>query len=71
MWETEFKDKSGGSYEYSAIKKDNTFGHQSWGWGGDNKIIVFGSGIGGNSIQDKAEAKRIIEDFVHMLNTRK
>ena len=36
-------------FELSVIRKDNKFGHDSWGWGGLDKIILFGTGIGENS----------------------
>jgi len=28
-------------YEISVIKKGNKLGHESWGWGGKDKIIIF------------------------------
>jgi hypothetical protein len=27
-------------FEVSVIREDNAFGQKSWGWGGDNKIII-------------------------------
>jgi hypothetical protein len=38
------KDKNGDTqFELSVIKKDNKHGHDSWGWGNLDKIILFTS----------------------------
>ena len=42
-------------YVLSVIKDDNAFGKSSWGWGGSDKIILFGTGVGGNDITRAAQ----------------
>ena len=39
-----------GGYELSVIRKDNKLGHESWGWGDEDKIILFDNEIGGNDL---------------------
>ena len=34
------KDADDLEFEVSVIRKDNEHGHVSWGWPGDNKIII-------------------------------
>ncbi len=40
------------SVEISVIRKDNKFGHESWGWGHSAKIILFDGDI---DIESKAD----------------
>ena len=40
-WEVQVFTSKRGDYEISVIKKDNKHGHDSWGWGGGDKIVLF------------------------------
>jgi hypothetical protein len=42
--------------EISAIREENLFGRQSYGWGGLDKIILFSDGIGGNQLNPLTDA---------------
>lgn len=44
-------------YELSVIKKDAPAGRKSWGWGCENKIILFSSGVGGNGFNPRTPEK--------------
>jgi len=59
-------------YEVSVIKKDNEHGHNSWGWGGCDKIILFGTGLGQNDLdyspESEAFAKKVAELLCDALN---
>ena len=71
VWEFQIKgDFEGRGYELSAIRKDNGHGHRSWGWGGDDKIITFSSGVGGNPTRDPDFAIAATKLLVASLNTR-
>ena len=37
-------------YEISVVRKDNEHGRLSWGWGGLDKIILFGAALGKNHL---------------------
>lgn len=50
IWEVQLKGSFDNDYELSVIKSDNKFGKSSWGWGNENKIIIFSSGLGGNKL---------------------
>jgi len=60
-WEVQMFDGDGDEeddcpdFELSVIRIDNKHGHDSWGWGDVNKIILFGSGVGENSVDSKEE----------------
>jgi len=58
-WQVQVKGKIGPNpddyYEVSIVRKDNIAGQTSWGWGGLHKIILFGTGLGRNSISPVTE----------------
>lgn len=61
-------------FELSVIRKNNKHGHDSWGWGDENKIILFGTGLGENSLPEEDVkavkfAKRIAQLLCDVLNT--
>ena len=50
-WEVQLKGEiEEGDFELSVIRKSNLHGHDSWGWGDENKIILFDTGLGGNDL---------------------
>jgi hypothetical protein len=53
-WMVQTKGKIGpGPHDYheiSVVRKDNEHGQHSWGWGGFQKIILFGTGMGQNRL---------------------
>ena len=59
-------------YEVSVIKKDNRHGHNSLGWGGCDKIILFGEEIGQNQLDYSPEsetfAKKVAQALCDTLN---
>lgn len=81
-WITDFKEEteweaSDGEkftdYEYSVVRENNENGIKSWGWGDENKIILFSSGIGGNDLNPVTEkqvnfAKRVATHLADVLN---
>lgn len=51
-------------YEISVIRKDNKQGHESMGWGGRNKIILFDGYFGntyGLNILNKSDKKFMLD----------
>ena len=58
QWEVQIKgdiwDRKSG-YEVSVLKCDNRHGHESWGWGGPDKIIMFSNGVGGNELNPRTD----------------
>lgn len=61
-----------GSYEYSVIHRDNTEGRRSYGWGCENKIIMFKSGVGGNRLSAKNDewARQTVQGLCDFLNEK-
>ena len=60
--------------EISVIKKDNKHGHESYGWGGGNKIILFNvceSGSNTINIDDLEEALKIANLLCDAMNMEK
>ena len=47
-WAVQYKGAVGQHFEIAVINKDNSHGRISYGWGCENKIILFKSGVGGN-----------------------
>ncbi len=62
------EDDEGSGYELSVIKKDNKHGQLSWGWGGEDKIILFGTGIGENQAEDSEFALLVANKLCDALN---
>jgi hypothetical protein len=75
-WEVQLKGDLGNissretptGYELSVIRADSGHGHASWGWGGDDKIILFSSGTGGNPTRDPEFAMWVATSLCHSLN---
>lgn len=61
-------DKPRDQYELSVIRSDNAHGRRSWGWGDENKIILFGTGLGGNDLNprtpEQIERARLVADIL-------
>lgn len=55
-------------YELSVIKLSNKFGQKFWGWGDENKIILFGTNLGENTHQNQKKAKKIANIICDALN---
>ena len=68
-WKVQLKGAFGSSHELSVIHKDNTHGRISWGWGCESKIILFSSGVGGNSTQDEEFAMKVAQILCDGLNS--
>ena len=54
-------------YEISVIRKDNEHGHASWGWGGEDKIILFSDSLGGNHLDYSTESEAFAKKVAHKL----
>jgi len=74
-WKLESKGDidNGRDYELSAVRAGYETGFASWGWGCEFKVILFSSGVGGNSLNPRnerqiKEAKRIAQVVVDALN---
>jgi hypothetical protein len=74
-WEVQLKGKIRGDepYELSVIRNDNEDRKISWGCGGEDKIIVFSSSIGGNKlahggVKKEAWARNIAQLLCDALN---
>lgn len=65
-WTFEFRDGSGGSFELSIHRDEWARGLDSWGWGGWNKVVMFGSGHGQNAIarEKLSDAKAFVKRLI-------
>ena len=75
-WEVLLKGEIGeeedtGGYELSVIRKDNELGRRSWGWPSEEKIILFGTGIGENSEIYEEFALMVANGLCDFLNNQK
>lgn len=59
IWEVQIFISERNDFEISVIKKDNKLGHESWGWSGKDKIILFDSqGINNSGLDISEEYDR-------------
>lgn len=45
-WMVHTKGGPGKAFEIVVIRVDNAFGYKSWGWFGDDKLLISDSGMG-------------------------
>jgi hypothetical protein len=63
-------DDSEAGFEISLVRPDNKHGHDSWGWSGDDKIILFDyNGVCGSQTARFDEAVEFANRVCTMLNT--
>jgi hypothetical protein len=57
------REEGDGAYEYVLHLDDESRNWNSWGWPGDNRIILFGTGIGQGNTYDHDRALLLLRFF--------
>lgn len=61
-------EEDGAGVEISVLKENNTLGKGSYGWGGTDKIILFGDDTQFDSKEDIEWAKKVAKTVAEALN---
>ena len=54
-WLVQLKGELPGPFELSVVREDYECGRNSWGWSCEDKIVLFGTGMGENNLTKQTE----------------